>query len=98
MKDLERKLETLSAACKSLDLSLIDLKSKDESLESELKNMKVQVENLPEISSSLDQLKSVESKVMINFVVVYISKSLSQNFCGVYIRIKIDLHLMQNYG
>ena len=67
MKDVERKLETLSASCKSIDLSLIDLKSKDESFDTELRNVKVQVENLPEMSSSLEELKSAQSKVFYSF-------------------------------
>jgi len=62
-KDMERKLETLSAANKSLDLCLNDVKSREEGLLADLKALKVEVGGVQNISSVQEEIKSIQTKL-----------------------------------
>ena len=56
-------MSTRSAANKSLDLCLNDVKSREEGLLADLKALKVEVGGVQNISSVQEEIKSIQTKV-----------------------------------
>ena len=64
-KDLDQKLSGLAASWKTLDLTVSDLKRRDDSLEGELKDIRQQLEGLDEMPKQAEELKTIQSKVCV---------------------------------